>query len=76
MQQTLNQASFAREQTHCENPMYSSTDERSEHRHAATTPYDDDTNLKGIDHTSDNSISESNVMLGEELGNVFDSNSS
>jgi hypothetical protein len=59
--------------------MYLSTDEHSEHRHAATTtkPYDD-TNLEVIDHTSNNSISESNVMLEEELRNVFefDSNSS
>jgi hypothetical protein len=64
MQQTLNQASFAQEQTYYDNPMYSSTAEHSKHRHAATKPYDD-TNLEGIDHTSNNSISESNVMLDE-----------
>jgi hypothetical protein len=87
MQHIQNQASFQLEQSSFGNPVHSLTNELCEDRQVPTKP-DACTKLESGDHTNDSSSSESNVsfellgdnasnvMLGEDLKNTFDSDSS
>jgi hypothetical protein len=89
MQHTQNQASFQLEQSSFDNPVHLSTNDFCEDRQVPTKP---DafacTKPESVDHTNDNSSSESNVssewvggnasnvMLGKDLKNTFESDSS